>query len=125
MAKSRLDSDEAEIGRRVRVQRLARGVSQQQLAAQLGVSFQQVQKYEKGRNRVSAARLRQIAEALSVPLNYFLPENAKSEPTGVQFAAEFIDTARAVRLFRAFSSMNSSEQSAFVNLAEQVIEARK
>ncbi len=59
------------IAERLRVKRTELGVSQQALAALVGVTFQQVQKYEKGSNRVSASRLLEIARALDVPITYF------------------------------------------------------
>lgn len=60
-----------EIGRRIRVQRLEAGVSQERLAEALGVSFQQVQKYENGLNRVAASRLYDVSQALNVPVASF------------------------------------------------------
>ncbi len=120
MAKPKLGRGDVELGRRVRAQRLAVGMSQQELAGKLGISFQQVQKYEKGSNRISILRMRQIAKYLKVPISYFVPEDSSSDPPSAQFAAEFIGSARAVRLFRAFSAMTTNQQAAFVNLAEQI-----
>ncbi len=59
------------LGRRLRRRRRLLGLTQQQLAVQVGVRFQQVQKYECGANRISAARLWELAEALSTPVSYF------------------------------------------------------
>jgi len=59
------------VGMRLRARRLEIGMSQERLAQRLGVAFQQVQKYESGRNRISASRLHQIACALDVPIGYF------------------------------------------------------
>ena len=59
------------VGRRVREARVAKGMSQTDLGDKLGVSFQQVQKYEKGTNRIGASRLLQTATALNVPVEYF------------------------------------------------------
>ncbi|ESQ88134.1 Cro/Cl family transcriptional regulator [Asticcacaulis sp. AC460] len=58
------------VGQRVRLRRKALGVSQQGLAARLGVSFQQLQKYERGVNRISASKLYEISKALGVPIDY-------------------------------------------------------
>lgn len=60
-----------ELGKRIRLRRVEMKVSQAELGEKLGVSFQQVQKYEKGVNRVGAARLQQIATALDVPVTFF------------------------------------------------------
>jgi len=59
------------LGRRLRRRRRLLGLTQQQLALQVGIRFQQIQKYECGANRISAARLWQLAEALESPVNYF------------------------------------------------------
>lgn len=59
------------IGTRMRVRRCLLGLSQQELAARIGLTFQQVQKYEKGQNRISASRLYDISQALNVELKYF------------------------------------------------------
>ena len=59
------------LGRRLRRRRRLLGLTQQQLAVQVGVRFQQIQKYECGANRISAARLWELAEALSTPISYF------------------------------------------------------
>ena len=59
------------LGRRLRRRRRLLGLTQQQLAVQVGVRFQQIQKYECGANRISAARLWELAEALETPISYF------------------------------------------------------
>ena len=59
------------LGRRLRRRRRLLGLTQQQLATQVGIRFQQIQKYECGANRISAARLWQLAEALESPVSYF------------------------------------------------------
>ncbi len=60
------------IGKRIRHRRISMGLSQKELGSHLGVSFQQIQKYEKGLNRVSAGCLLEIAKKLEVPMNFFL-----------------------------------------------------
>jgi transcriptional regulator with XRE-family HTH domain len=62
------------VGSRVRSRRILMGMSQERLADQLGVTFQQVQKYEKGANRISASRLHDISQILEVPPGYFFEE---------------------------------------------------
>ena len=59
------------VGKRVRLRRTLLGMSQEQLGAELNVTFQQVQKYERGANRISASRLRDISQILDVPISYF------------------------------------------------------
>ncbi len=65
------DDIDAYIGSRVRLRRMTIGVSQEQLGDALGLTFQQVQKYEKGQNRIGAGRLYRIAQILSTPVGYF------------------------------------------------------
>jgi transcriptional regulator with XRE-family HTH domain len=67
----RADTRDAEVGRRVRSRRLEQKLSQTELADKIGVTFQQVQKYEKGTNRIGAGRLQRIGEALEVPITFF------------------------------------------------------
>ena len=66
------------VGSRVRMRRMLAGVSQEKLGEALGLTFQQVQKYEKGTNRISASRLQQIAKMLDVPVSFFFD----GAPTG-------------------------------------------
>src|SRR5947207_15548503 len=69
--KRRATPEDVAIGQKLRALRLDRGLSQGALAGELGVTFQQLQKYEKGANRVSAGRLMRIAAALHVPVTAF------------------------------------------------------
>ncbi len=65
------DEVDAHVGRRLRQRRIALGISQEQLGSELGLTFQQIQKYEKGQNRISAGRLYKIAQILSVSVEHF------------------------------------------------------
>jgi transcriptional regulator with XRE-family HTH domain len=96
------DPRDAEIGQRVRTLRLQRGLSQTELGKLISVTFQQVQKYEKGTNRISAGRLQRIAEVLSVPVAFFFaaPDDPKG---GAQVEFSFFQTEGALRLARAYS----------------------
>ena len=69
--KRRAGAEDAEIGRKIRALRLQRGLSQSNLGDGIGLTFQQVQKYEKGMNRVSAGRLQRIADMLNIPVTFF------------------------------------------------------
>jgi transcriptional regulator with XRE-family HTH domain len=69
--KRRAGQEDVEIGRKIRALRLQRGLSQTSLADGIGLTFQQVQKYEKGTNRVSAGRLQKIADLLETPVMFF------------------------------------------------------
>ena len=67
---------DAHVGARLRQRRMLLGISQEQLAEMLGLTFQQVQKYERGTNRISASRLFQLARALDTPITWFFDEMA-------------------------------------------------
>ena len=92
------------VGSRIRTRRLLVGMSQEKLAELLAVTFQQVQKYEKGTNRVSASRLHRIAGALGVDVQYFFSGHNGDVPQSE--AGAFIDTFLAdrdgVELAKAF-----------------------
>lgn len=105
MGKRIREPQDAEIGKRVRTLRLQRGLSQTKLADALGVTFQQVQKYEKGVNRISAGRLLRIAEILTVPIAFFFEgfEKYQKGSPGVDFS--LYQTADAIRFVRAYSSI--------------------
>lgn len=78
------DDVDAYVGGRVRLRRMALGVSQEQLGDALGLTFQQVQKYEKGQNRIGAGRLYRISQILSTPVAYFyegLPMHQETDPS--------------------------------------------
>ncbi|MAL74250.1 MAG: transcriptional regulator [Rhodospirillaceae bacterium] len=76
------------VGNRVREMRIRKGLSQQALGDQVGVSFQQIQKYERGTNRMGSSRLIQIADVLDVPVSTFFEGLGKSETTNVSSASE-------------------------------------
>ena len=98
MAK-RPDLTDIDVGRRVRALRLERGMSQEKLACALDLTFQQVQKYEKGTNRIGAGRLQRIAGILEVPVSTFFTDTKNSTHTKSIF--ELVESASAFRLLRA------------------------
>ncbi|MBY5350922.1 helix-turn-helix domain-containing protein [Rhizobium leguminosarum] len=98
------------VGARIRMRRQLLGMSQERLAEQIGVTFQQVQKYEKGINRIGASRLQRIAEMLHTSVSFFF-EQENSEPLTLQGldlsantdpVAEFLRTKEGLVLNRAF-----------------------
>jgi transcriptional regulator with XRE-family HTH domain len=79
------------VGARVRVRRQMLGITQDKLGEELGLTFQQVQKYEKGANRIGASRVFEIARALDVPVQYFFDGLNGAEPSGLsEEEAEFM-----------------------------------
>jgi transcriptional regulator with XRE-family HTH domain len=100
------------IGQRVRSRRLEIGMSQEKLAELLGVTFQQVQKYEKGVNRIAASRLHDISSALDMPVSRFFEGLGPARGAGVAEASEaYIDDALATpegtQLIALFASIKN------------------
>jgi transcriptional regulator with XRE-family HTH domain len=105
------------IGHLIRSLRVAGGVSQASLAAQIGVTFQQVQKYENGKNRVSGSRLQMIAEALGVsPAKFF----AKLGDTREIELSSLVDRNDTLRLLRAFQAVEGRRRVLIVQIAEML-----
>ena len=97
-------------------------VSQAELGEKLGVSFQQVQKYEKGVNRVGAARLQQIATALDVPVTFFYDGDNKAREVE---SLLFLDSAFSLRLLRAYSKIkDQTVQRQLVSLMKSIAARR-
>jgi transcriptional regulator with XRE-family HTH domain len=108
------DHVDIEVGQRIRAQRLAIGMSQTRLADALGVGFQQVQKYEKGVNRVGAGRLTKIASVLNVPVATLLGADTDTDDGGEKKGAsgsafELLGTPGAVKLLRAFEKLSDDK----------------
>lgn len=99
------DPIDAHVGARLRLRRMMLGVSQESLAAQVGVTFQQIQKYEKGQNRIGASRLFQLARALSAPVGYFFEgaPGAAAEADPAPNVAALLSTPESVQLATAFA----------------------
>jgi transcriptional regulator with XRE-family HTH domain len=118
------DSRDIEVGRLIRAQRLVRRMSQTELGTRVGITFQQIQKYEKGVNRVGAGRLTRIAEVLGVPVAFFFgtaEQSAANTSKGYNAAFAFLETAGAVRLVHAYAEIkNPHIRRALVTLAEQI-----
>ncbi len=103
------------VGSRVRMRRMLAGISQEKLGDALGLTFQQVQKYEKGANRISASRLQQIAKMLDVPVAFFFDGAPAGDTLGDNFVdsaattyiSEFLATSEGVQLTKAFTRIKS------------------
>jgi transcriptional regulator with XRE-family HTH domain len=101
------------VGARIRLRRRMQGVSQEKLADALGLTFQQVQKYERGANRVSASKLYEIASALRSPISYFFDgladpagvEEADGRPSDEQTVHAFLMTAEGLELAKLFPGL--------------------
>lgn len=104
------------VGSRIRLQRTLKGMSQTTLAEGLGITFQQVQKYEKGTNRVGSSRLQAIANILGVPVAWFFEDGPVSaltsqgpEPGAGREITEFLNSVEGLSLNRAFVAIQDDK----------------
>lgn len=112
------------VGKRIRHRRWLIGMTQQQLAEQVGIKFQQIQKYETGANRVSASRLWDIAEALDVPVSFFFegieedaPVEAAEGATENKVPADLMGDKEALDLIRSYYSIPENQRRRLFELA--------
>jgi transcriptional regulator with XRE-family HTH domain len=101
------------VGSRVRLRRMMLGMSQEKLGESLGITFQQIQKYEKGTNRIGASRLQHIARVLTVPVSFFFedaPGGVPADPNGsgmaeqpsASYVVDFLSSSEGIQLNKAF-----------------------
>ena len=123
------DPVDVQVGARIRTRRLLIGMNQETLANQLGLTFQQVQKYEGGANRVSASRLSQIAEILGVTIDYFFSELAASDAgvtAEVQSVRELLQRPEAIDLIRAYYAIADQRvRQQFLDMVKAVAESQR
>jgi transcriptional regulator with XRE-family HTH domain len=119
----RADGRDEEVGRRVRTRRMEQGLSQTDLANKIGVTFQQVQKYEKGVNRIGAGRLQRISEALDVPISYFF-DGATGGPASkgvpISLLLQSRDSVHLLEAFKKLAEKNRRVSKIVVDLIEEL-----
>jgi transcriptional regulator with XRE-family HTH domain len=111
------------LGRRLRRRRRLLGLTQQQLGVQVGIRFQQIQKYECGANRISAARLWQLAEALETPINYFyegLAEAIERKEAAGSNGGEMFSRKETLDLIQAYYQLEESPRRRLLDLAKSL-----
>jgi transcriptional regulator with XRE-family HTH domain len=119
------------VGNRVRMRRLMLDMSQTDLGNALGLTFQQVQKYEKGRNRVSASRLQHISQILQAPVPFFFEgapasigwpaAEGSADAPSPSFVSDFLATPEGLDLVRAFACIEDAKlRRAIVRLVEEI-----
>jgi transcriptional regulator with XRE-family HTH domain len=127
--KGRPTAADIRIGESIRAYRLIAGISQNDLAKQLGLSFQQVQKYEKGANRIGAGRLPQIAEILGIPVGALFGSHAEAAPgSGKASAApvKLITDPSVLKLLTAYAGIGDrSIRRCLSELVELVAKSEK
>ncbi|MDG2528034.1 helix-turn-helix domain-containing protein [Caulobacter endophyticus] len=116
------------VGAKIRMRRKLIGMSQGELGERLGLTFQQLQKYERGANRVSASKLRGIAVALGVRPDWFFegldeprPENARQDGIA-QTVDRFMATREGLELARAFPRLSARQRRSVITLARALSE---
>jgi transcriptional regulator with XRE-family HTH domain len=130
MAKKAPNPTDKHVGARVRMRRMMLGMSQEKLGDALGLTFQQVQKYEKGANRIGASRLQQISHILQVPVSFFfdgapnvpghLPQELSEAPSPA-YVSDFLATSDGLALTKAFMNIkNPKLRRRIVDLVEQI-----
>jgi len=125
------DPVDVHVGRRVRMRRMMLEMSQTALGEAVGITFQQIQKYEKGTNRISASRLQQMSDFLQVPVPFFFDgaPHAASGSTGhrepVDGINHFMATRDGLALAKAFMRIGDIQlRRRIVNLAEEIADHR-
>ena len=129
MAKKAPNPIDKHVGSRVRMRRMMLSMSQEKLGDALGLTFQQVQKYEKGTNRIGASRLQQIANILQVPVSFFFEgapnmpghSGGMGEAPSPAYVSDFLATSDGLSLTKAFMKIkNSKLRRRIVDLVEQI-----
>jgi transcriptional regulator with XRE-family HTH domain len=126
MAKKQPDPVDKHVGARVRMRRMILHMSQEKLGDAIGLTFQQVQKYEKGTNRMGSSRLQQVANILKVPVTFFF-EGVPGQPRidgkapSPAFVSDFLATSDGLALTRAFTQIKSAKlRRTIVNMVEEI-----
>ncbi len=124
MAKKDPNPIDVHVGNRVRLRRMLVGMSQEKLGEKLGLTFQQVQKYEKGSNRVSASRLYQISEILAVPVQFFF-EDVPDDVVTAQPSGGFGETANPAAIMDFLNSTDGFQLSrGFISIEDPKVRRR-
>ncbi len=111
MPKKQTNPIDVQVGNRVRIRRMLIGMSQEHLGDQLGLTFQQVQKYERGINRIGAGRLYDVARILNVPVNFFyggLPPDGNETDASLPPVMAFMSSGEGHKLAGAYMKIKDA-----------------
>ncbi|MCG3268959.1 helix-turn-helix domain-containing protein [Yoonia sp. I 8.24] len=114
------------VGKRIRHRRWMNGTTQQQLAENVGIKFQQIQKYETGMNRVSASRLWDIANVLDVPVSFFfegLDQESDADTANGNMPGDILTDKEALELLRSYYAIPENQRRRLFDLARVLSEA--
>ncbi len=129
MAKKAPNPIDKHVGSRVRMRRMMLSMSQEKLGGALGLTFQQVQKYEKGANRIGASRLQQISQILQVPVAFFFEgapnihphSDGMGEAPSPTYVSDFLATSDGLALTKAFMEIKEPKlRRRIVDLVEEI-----
>jgi transcriptional regulator with XRE-family HTH domain len=129
MAKKAPNPIDKHVGSRVRMRRMMLSMSQEKLGGALGLTFQQVQKYEKGTNRIGASRLQQISHILQVPVAFFFegapnvhpPGDGMNDAPSPTYVSDFLATSDGLALTKAFMEIKEPKlRRRIVDLVEEI-----
>jgi len=115
---------DVKVGELIRLRRQELAMSQTDLAKVLGLTFQQIQKYEKGTNRVSASRLSEISEVLKAPIIFFFSETGKPKTRSAEHQ-EPSDLTEGLRLIKAFGQIEKSKRKSLLTLVESMVPVKR
>ncbi|MDD9911422.1 MAG: helix-turn-helix transcriptional regulator [Alphaproteobacteria bacterium] len=105
------------VGQRLKQQRKLKNISQEKLGEQLGVTFQQIQKYENATNRISASKLYELSQILQTPIQFFF-ENYQKSPQPTEKPNNV--TTKELNFTKRFRQLNPAQQQAFTNLINKL-----
>jgi transcriptional regulator with XRE-family HTH domain len=121
--KKRPDPIDVLVGNNIRILRLEKGLSQSDLAERLGITFQQIQKYEKGKNRIGSGRLARLSQVLGVSVSRFFHGSDVGIPVGVppEALTALLTKPYAIRMLKALANLsNNAARLSLVQLAESM-----
>jgi transcriptional regulator with XRE-family HTH domain len=120
------DPTDITVGRNIRIHRRNKGLTQTSVASRIGVSFQQLQKYEQGMNRVGGGRLFRIAEVLELPISALFEEGPLIRDEAGNSALELLAQRHALRLLRSFAQIDDLEmRQAVLQVVERFVSLRR
>lgn len=129
LEKRKPDPIDIEVGRKIRARRLLMGMTQTALAEAVGVTYQQIQKYENGRSKLGAGRLQAIVDALDVPLSYFFDDapaeddRRAADRESNRALAQFLTSPMGIALNRSFHRIADERvRCAFISMVERIAE---
>jgi transcriptional regulator with XRE-family HTH domain len=132
MPKNGAHPTDTHVGKRVRMRRLMLGMSQTNVADALGLTFQQLQKYEKGANRISASRLQHLAHVFQVPVTFFFEgaphvsgeHHPQTDAPSPQYVSDYLATSDGLQLTKAFMRIRDPKlRRSIVSLVKQIADS--